>query len=239
MPPLRFLLDENKAQGIAGTGNAQAGVSDVDDGSFPESSTSFPWLIDPATSWLDYRCGVEVSLDAGMVLHKPLPQSQGTIDTIASSPDVMAAAHAQSVTGVNTISANSYTDIAQRMATSTYRFALKGYGLRVGYQVPVPALKAVAGITPVPDALQWSSGNILVGNYGGIPVYLCEWELHYFVTAPPKAQQLPPPNIAEHIRADDPVPSTVTVPYSQADMNSVSAIPAQQAPGFFVGGGGQ
>ena len=147
--------------------------------------------------------------------------------------------HAESLDGVNTVSNNIYNDIAQRMATSTYRFVLKGYGLRAGYQIPVPALKTVAGVTAIPDEVQWSSGNVIVGNLGGIPVYRCSWELHYFVIAPPKAQQLSPPNVADGISADDELPDEIQVPYSPKDLQSVPAIVAPpKPPGFFVGGGG-
>lgn len=233
------MVNENVAQGLPANAQVQAGLTDADDGTVIEKGIGFPWMIDPEVTWLDYRCWIEVSLDAGMVLHKPLPQSQGTIDTIASFPNVMSDAHADAVSGVNTVSNNDYADIPQRMATSTYRFVLKGYGLRAGYQIPVPALQSVAGVTPIPDAFQWSSGNVIVGNLGGIPVYRCSWELHYFVTAPPKSQQLPPPNVADGIRADDELPDKMQVPYSPQDMQSVPAIVAPpKPPGFFVGGGG-
>ena len=233
MPLVKFFVDENAVQGLPPGPNVtvQAGVSNLDSGAQPEKQLVLPWLIDPKYSWIKYNCWVEVSLDAGMALHKPLPQRPQPIDTIASA-FIGDQAYPSAKTGVNTKSEGRYADIIQRMATSTFRFVLKGYGIRCGYQVPVPGLKSVAGVPATSDARQWTSGNILIGSTGGVPLWYCGWELWYLVSVPPKAQQVPPANLAEHIAADDIVPKAVSVPVTVPDSNAVPALPNQ-------GGGGK
>lgn len=180
---------------------------------YPEDSLSLPWLTDPEASWIDYRCWVEVDLDAGMALHKPLPQSDPAADTLAST-FLGGKDFASSTDGVNLKSKAGGQDIVQRMATSTYGFVLKGFGTRVGYQVPVPGLKAVGNQDAVPSGRQWTTGNIIVGNMmGGIPVFFCAWELHYMVAGPLKAAKAPTPdNPALHILANAELPVAVLLP---------------------------
>ena len=223
--PFSFFKPENAAQNV--TGKAQVGVNDVDANVVLERAVQTPWTLNSKFSWLDYRCWIEVHLDPGMALHKPLPQasSRGNLVDSLASGFIDDPAFDGNIKGVNTTSVGTWTDMAQRMATSEYRFVLKGYAMRAGYQIPVPGLKTVAGVPAIPDNPQWSSGNILVANMSGIPLWTCRWELWYFVVSPPQKQQLPPPNIADHIAADVVLPKTVQVPWSQPDANAVAALP--------------
>ena len=188
----------------------------------PEDNVSLPWIFDPENTWLDYRCALEVRLDAGLALHKPLPQQNPAFDTLASvelgTPDQAT----NGKLGVNLLSTSKAVDVIQRMASSTYTFVLRGFGLRVGYQVPVPGLVSVGDQTAYPVGEQYTSGNVLVGNMiGGIPVFYCEWELPYAVTQAPNLVNAPvPPNPALHINADVQLPIVVLLPSTPIDQNA-------------------
>jgi hypothetical protein len=214
----------------------------------PQDGLSLPWSINPAASWIDGQCWVEVLLDTGMVLHKILPQTTQQFDDLATTfyadneplaedPD----RPPDDTGGVNIQSNAKGNDVIQRMATSTYEFTLKGWGMRAGYQVPVPGLESVGGQTAIPDFPQWTSGNIIVANMMGIPVYYCAWEKKYMVLGPLKLGSIAPtpPNIAARIRADQSLPDTIGVPLAPTDNNSVVNT-VQQALGGLLGavGGG-
>jgi hypothetical protein len=201
-------------------GGSQGGfIPDFDQpGVFPEDQLNIPWGVQPTVSWLDYQCWVEIDLDAGMALHKPLPQASTTVDTLASI--TIDDGRGDTVTtGVNLKSSKTNADVIQRMATSTYRFLLRGYGARVGYQVPVPGLKSVGGSPAIPDARQWTSGQIIMANFMGIPTFFCAWDLHYIVTGPFQSNvQAPiPPNPAWHIRPDAQLPLSIPLPRALLD----------------------
>jgi hypothetical protein len=215
----RFIQDANTTAGIPPNNAFQFGVTDVDDGSVNEKGLTLPYVVNPRYSFLEYQMWIECYLDAGMVLHKQLPQVPQAIDTlaVAGAFDVNLD---NNVNGVNLTSVGKFTDTVQRMATSEYQFVLKGFALRVGYQIPVPGLKTVAGVPAIPGKLQWSLGNRVVGNYSGVPLFFNQWELWYFVAIPPKKPQLPPPNLGEHIRADAQLPTGMQVPWSQPDQQS-------------------
>ena len=213
----RLIKPENQAQGVTGS-TFQAGVNDLDNNQLIETGITLPWNTDPKTSWVYYELGLGCQLDSGIVLHKALPQSAQPIDTLASG-NVMDPAFAAIVNGPNQVSGGSYTDVVQRMATSDYRFFLKGKALRVGYQIPCPGLKTICGITAYPDQKQYYY-PYLVGNYGGVPLWYAEWELWYFLAGPPKTQQVPPPNIAQQITGSQVVPKAIQVPWSQSDQNA-------------------
>ncbi len=215
--------------------------SDIDTlGVQPEAALSLPWVVTPANPWLDYRIWVECLLDAGMSLHKPLPQNNPSVDTLASVYTTDAAM-ASSKAGTNLNSSSAAVDIIQRMASSTYRFVLRGYGLRVGYPVPVPGLKSVGGVPCVPAERQWVKGNMIVSNLmGGIPVFFNAWELHYFVAVSPKNAKEPVlSNPALHIRSDAQLPTSILLPRAPLDQRALEKAPAA-APNVsqtFVKGG--
>lgn len=209
-----------------------AGAFNTDSENAPELGVGLPWPKIAPASWLDYQCWIEAHLDAGMALHKPLPQatqrgSPGVsqratleargVDTLASGfitdPDLDA-----NKNGVNTRSGGDFEDVLQRMATSTYRFVLRGHGLRAAYQIPIPGLVSVAGVSATPAERQWAY-NRIVGNLAGIPLWFAEWELWYYVALPPEKDQVPPPNLAEHIVGNVELPGStgVQVPVTEPD----------------------
>lgn len=228
---------------------------DPDDGSPAESALGLPWSADPAASWITYRCWVEVNLDAGMALHKPLPQQNPkNPDTLASvaindsSFDTFQVPTGQAGVLVkpNLVGNKRIVDVIQRMASSTYRFILKGYALRAGYQVPIPGLVKIGGVTPVPDRIQ-RAANLLVGNFSGVPVFLGYWEIHYVVPASPQTSigqggaigvaDLVPFNPALHIRSDQALPEAIPLPVTPTDARS-SATGGLGKPVGQPGGGG-
>jgi hypothetical protein len=218
----QVIENENLANGYSINYPYQFGVTDVDDGSPIEQGAYLPWVADPEATFLSYEMWLECHLDAGIVVHKTLPQGTAGIDTLAVgiATDYRLAANKG---GMNTKSVGTFTDVVQRMATSRYQFVLRGHGLRMGYQVPVPGLVSIAGVPAYPGEIQWSLGNRLVGNYSGIPMFFNAWELWYEVALPPRVQQVPLPNLGEHIQggAQLPSPSTgIQVPWSPQDQNS-------------------
>lgn len=224
----------------------EPGISHSDDSNFLEQGVLFPWLVDPEVSWLEYQCFVECHLDSGVVTHRPLPQS--TLRTRPGSPPIPDADTLSTFNvydpkmgssgvpgnnnlntrtlGVNLKSKDDFEDVPQRMAHSIYRFCLKGHAIRVGYQIPIPRLESIGGIPAVPDDdPPQRASNRLVGNNSGIPIYMAQWELWYTVAVPPKEAALPPPNLAEHIRADRAVPDGIQVPVSLPDDNTTRLPP--------------
>ncbi len=200
------------------------GIPNVDyPGNQPEAGLKLPWFFDSKVSWLAYEISLDIDLDAGMALHKPLPQSaSGTVDTLASSIVSPLDPKADSTNaGPNLVSATRYADALQKMATSTYLFFLRGRAARAGYRIPCPGLRSVAGVPATPAERQFYSSRVS-GNFGGIPVFTASWDLWYYVSVPPVAAQDPPPNMAMHIRADQELPETITLPVSPADSSSVT-----------------
>lgn len=211
-------------------------VPDLDYVSNQPLAVALPWSLAPDTSFLLYNSWVEVELDPGMVLHKILPQAQAVPDSLGGldfadygflgDPDDPANG------GVNLSQSAQGTDVIQRMATSTYRFTLFGQGMRAGYQVPIPNLVSVGGISATPD-FPHRAYNKVVANACGVPVFFAEWELHYMVNLPMAPQATPPipPNLAERIRADHTLPKAILVPFAPTDQDAVVNL----LPGVLIG----
>lgn len=213
--PFQPLLKE-PPKGIKRTkGQSQAAL-------FPEKHLPLQWAKDnPEASWIDYRCWVEVLHDPGMVLHKPLPQAPQKVDDIglldinAPNWDTFVPPNG----GVNISSLAQGTDVIQRMATSTYTFILRGWGLRVGFQIPLPILKSVAGVPATPRYPQWGY-NVMVGNCAGVPVWFATWQKWYMIVKPATsatAEAPVPSNPALHIRPDAELVKSIALPLTQPD----------------------
>ena len=205
-------------------------VKDIDQGTErPERDLGLPWLLDPVRSWLAYDIWLEVELDPGTVLHKPLPQQADPVDSLTAAyfdDKGYDAAKGGTLIG----SASSALDVIQRMATSTYRYTLVGHALRVGFQVPIPGLKTVGGQPAVPTAPQRAYNRLVANWSGGVPVFYAAWSLPYLVARPARSSpglqggvfggriMAPvPPNPALAIRADAQLPELVRLPQAVID----------------------
>ena len=221
-------------------GNYEPGISHTDNFRTPLIGTQFS-VLDPEISWLDYQCWVECELDSGIVVHRPLPQRP--LRQRSGNPPVPDAdslggvdvdnngLHIGSTRSVNLKSKDDFQDVPQRMATSRYRFCLKGFAWRVGHLIPIPKLESVAGVMAVPDDEKPQKAVCrLVGGNSGVPLYFAMWELWYTVVRPPKKPQTPPANLAQHIRADAPLPNGIQVPIAGPDDNATRDTPPGQPP---------
>ncbi len=225
--PIRPFINEI----FPGQTQANTGVTVTDPASvFPDQGMDVPWAVNPLASWLGYQCWVEVSLDAGMALHKVLPQGNPNVDTLGSIAindprgDVVTA-------GINMSSQSQATDIIQRMATSEYRFVLRGTGMRIGYKIPIPKLLKVGNATPVPEGVQ-RAANLIVGGVAGIPLWFAYWELPYVVTSPlgSQAEAPVPYNLAAHQRPDAQLPLAILLPRSSKDDRATSQSTLRTVP---------
>lgn len=211
-----------------GTTPGEGGVvtNQDDANSHPEDNITLPWCVSPDATYLDYRCHVEIQLDPGTVLHKPLPQQAWPVDTLGSI-SIAAPEFFSAVNGVNMNSASGAEDVIQRMASSTYVFVLRGWGMRAGYQIPIPSLLKIGTADAVPTNPQTATQEIVGNLMGGIPVWYAVWELYYLVATAPKIaridQQPIPPNPAFAVRPDAELPKFVRVPRMPADQNAVAA----------------
>jgi hypothetical protein len=198
----------------------------------PEGNLSLPWAIDnPEATYLEYQAWVECLLDPGTALHKILPQAAATIDTLANvfidDPDLATFTDG----GVNLRSNSGAVDIIQQMATSSYTFLLRGHGVRVGYQIPIPGLRSVGGALAVPTYPQ-SAYNQVVGNFSGIPIFFAAWDLAYLVTVSPELsnsqigspeQGAIAPNVLAAIRGDAQLPDSISLPWTVTDYNATTS----------------
>lgn len=75
------------------------------------------------------------------------------------------------------------TDPVQRPVGPSRRIWLKGWGVRLGYRVPVPILKTVGG-TPVIEVERWIEEKP-ASAIAGIPIYRTAWSIEYMVPGAP------------------------------------------------------
>jgi len=226
-------------QGQAQPPNSQYGGA-VTNQADPQTTNivfDLPWCIDPESSWLDYQCGIAIMLDPGSVLHKPLPQSDPAWDTLGTL-NITDPNFGGSTLGINLNSNSHAVDIIQRMASSTYRFVLHGWGIRVGYRIPIPNLVKIGNVAAVPTDPHFGD-NIETGSVlGGIPVWHAQWELHYIVAESPtitQASEIPTvPNPAAHVGPNRQLPNKIQAPQGVPDYHTVIAAQAPLQFGQFV-----
>ena len=220
--------DNNRASGIPKNSPFQVGVSNADDGSFVEKGVDLPWASDPAGSYVYFDCTVGVMLDSGIVVHNRLPQVNHAADNLSSTflddPDVGIITNK----GVNLTCRDQYTDIVQRMGHARYWFRIWGQALRVGYQVPIPAIKTIGGVVAIPydQNPQWAFNRIFpFGNYGGVILWHAQWSLWYTTLVPPTNNTVPAADPSAHIFGVDTPPARIQAPFSHADDNAETVQP--------------
>lgn len=222
MPTLPLLTE--KFPGGPGIPGAGGQVTNFDDGTRIENNATLPWCIDPAVSYMYYDCSIVILLDPGSVLHKPLPQTNRDWDSLGSI-DIDSIDFFKDANGVNLDSNSKAVDVIQRMASSTYRFALVGEGYRAGYQVSVPNLRSIGGSDAVPTDPHRVAPRLTGSLMGGIPLWYCQWELHYLVAVAPRMQRgsrVAVANPAAAIRPDAELPAGVFVPVGPADQRATN-----------------
>lgn len=195
-----------------------------------EQDVLIPWSSDPAASWVYFDCGIGVMLDSGIVTHNRLPQVDRTHDTLSSVDLAYPNLDKIIDAGVHLVSNDQYTDIVQRMGHSRYWFRLWGQALRVGYQIPIPAIKVIGGVPAIPHDKnpQWAYNRIVPGaNYGGVPLYHAQWSLWYTTSKPPTRETEKELFVdpAAHINGAARLPNEIQVPFSDPDDNAVRNTP--------------
>ncbi len=214
-------------------------VTNADDGSHPEDKIVLPWFIEPTASYLYYDCSVDILLDPGTVLHKPLPQRLDPVDTLASINVSDPEAQAISLEGINLKSNSSGVDLIQQMATSTYTFVLRGEAYRAGYKVPIPGLVKIGNLSFVPTFPQMATNSLAGSLLGGIPLWYATWELHYLITTPSRAQvTVAAANLLARVTPETQPPQTVAVPQLPVDQNAVGGPVFPDAIGLVQRSGG-
>jgi len=219
-------IDNNVTAGVSAKANYRVGRANSDNNAELEYGINLPWLSSATGSYLYYDCSIACMLDSGAVVHNALPQVNKDYDTLSTvfleeqGVDKYIDRH------INLKSNDQFQDAVQRMAHSRYWFVLWGQALRVGYRVPIPGVKVIAGVPAIPfDAEpQLAYNRILPGaNYSGIPVWHAEWRLWYTTAVPPTSNTIPSIDSAGHISGAQPLPSAIKTPWSDADDNAVSS----------------
>lgn len=230
-------LNNNIALGLPRDGVFQVGVTNVDSRTIIEQGVLLPWPSDPAASWVYYDCTVSVKLDSGIVVHNRLPQVDHTADSLSSCYLEDPQLDNLPSRGVNIQSKDQYTDIVQRMGHSRYWFNLRGQALRIGKQVPIPALKSIGGVPAIPydRTPQFAYNRIFPGgNYAGVILWHAAWSLWYTTAVPPRSNAIPAADAAAHISGTTPNPDVrgIQAPYSQPDDNAVRSAPPTRGTKF-------
>lgn len=167
-------------------------------------------------------------LDSGIAVHNQLPQVNNTPDTLGSV--LLDGADFEKVAGagVNLRSMDQYQDIVQRMAHSRYWFRLSGQALRIGYRVPIPAIRLIGGVPAIPydGNPQWAFNRIFPGgNYGGVILWHAGWSLWYTTAVPPTNNNIPTADASAHKSGNAPPPDGMQAPFSTSDSNAVPGAP--------------
>lgn len=236
----------NVAEGIPPGSRFQVGRSDADTDPTIERGIYLPGIsnsqaVGPSASYVYYDCTVGVVLDSGIVVHNRLPQTRSLIsDTLAVIPFDDPRLDKLIGFGVNLTCKDQYVDIVQRMGHSRYWFRLWGQALRIGYQVPIPGIKAIAGVLAIPydKNPQWAYNKIAPGgNYSGAILWHAQWSLWYTTNIPPglSVERYLVADPSAHISGStgSAPPLNVQAPFSQADDNALTTGGPSQS-----GGGG-
>lgn len=156
---------------------------------------------DPASSWVEYQCGVVIRTQTGRVVVNTLPNTPITTDHNLGNWDVNRGVTANVPSGspfpplaeqLRDRQSGATTTVHQRAAPTLY-VTLQGHAVRVGHPVPVPELLTVGGRTPTLVGEPMFASQI-VGN-ALVPVYAARWQMTYVVTEPPTAPIATPPNL--------------------------------------------
>mgnify|MGYP001190839823 CR=1 FL=1 len=154
----------------------------------PSSDDTLAAPCPPAeTSWLECQNRITTREFYGTVQHTPTAPSgddwkkwMGVIANNPTSPVTWAIAAGASVS-----TRREASSVTQVRSAPRYEVWLEGWGLRVGFAVPIPVLQDFGGQKPLLAA----EGNLFshrkVGDMQGCPVYFGKWRRIYIVDEPP------------------------------------------------------
>ena len=161
--------------------------------------------LNPKNSWLDYKVWLRYHERSGAVRHKLLLGADDGAARQPSQPE--ARPGAQYVWGGKLGSDDSIreqlgpgvaaaegkgtrtSDPVQRPTGPSRRIWLLGYGVRLGYRVPVPRLLSVGGVTPI-EVERWIDESP-TSAIGEIPVYRTQWSIEYMLPSSPGIIEIP------------------------------------------------
>ncbi len=174
----------------------------------PGSNSTLP----PDDTWLKYRCSIRQVEDDRVARHKPLsgtvartpaPVLQGSIASVQTrtlttggvggaslaggggqGSSLSGGSLAGSTQGQDAGVTSNSPDLLQAVGSPTYTILLEGSAVRVGYAIPTPRVRSVAGqqVTQLwQDVAQEE-----VGVIGGQTIYAAWWRIAYAMPASPQ-----------------------------------------------------
>lgn len=202
---------------------AQVGTTNVDNNANVEQRIGIPWSSDPEGSYVYFDCTIGTLLDSGIVVHNRLPQVDRAADTLSSvaiDDDKFAL---ETGKGVNLTCRDQYEDVVQRMGHARYWVRMWGEALRVGYQVPIPAIRFIGGVPAIPydKNPQWAFNRIFPGGNYGVILWHAQWSLWYTTAKPPVNNILPTVDPSAHVKGIITPPKIIQAPFSESDDNAV------------------
>jgi hypothetical protein len=140
----------------------------------------------PRQSYLTYKQRVAIRHEKYLARQKPLqPTPADGAKNDMTSDQGMNFSVGQS-SGQSTPTA----DTIQESGPGSFFADLIGSALRVGYQIPKPAIVSVGGVTPVEQSARYIMEH--VGNWFGLPVFRAAWWVSYMLPSPPANVSAPP-----------------------------------------------
>jgi hypothetical protein len=124
---------------------------------------------------------------------KPKPGFVGNLTTgvVPVSAILSGGGRLQSVSAGVAKSAD--TSVSKRTTDAVYLY-MEGHALRAGFEIPVPQLVDVAGVTPIPaNRLDRGEGfTCSVLSNVGVPLYGAKWRMRFVLPELPKEVPVPP-----------------------------------------------
>lgn len=146
--------------------------------------------INPASSWIDWTCGVRRIIDYKMIRHKPL-SGDATTDTPAI--DVTAKDSLTAVANDTTLDSigfeSTVPDIVQRIASPSITLELRGHAIRFGYSVNAPKLISFGGVDAILAHEDVTPTTLAAPDRNKF--YRLDWVLTYIIPSAPATISVP------------------------------------------------
>jgi len=143
-------------------------------------------LINPASSWIAYRCNIRFVEDESIVRLKPLPVAASEV-VVAPPPNQPSnpAAAALAQDHPPAAASSPVPDILQRRSSPTPMVRMTGRALRLAHRVPTPHLETVGGVRATLAHQVIDEG--VASAVGGIPIHYKTWDLFYELPSAPRS----------------------------------------------------